>query len=334
MISNENSIDLETWRSFARPFFDVVATDAPEDFRAHVRSTKCGRLIVSEVGFDGAVFDHDPRRHDEFDNGYLLLERYSSGENRGRVGEVDTRLDPGAIHCIDMSRPYRTQASAAECQSVVIPHDLVGYVPDRHDGYARLDAASPRGAMLAAAMTALFEAGDGLDDDDAAALGDSFAGVVRRLLLGASDREMAERRRDGDALLLRRYIDDHLADPELDPGQLCAVLGVSRAGLYRLFEDQGGVRRHIVASRLDRCFDELREGPRRHGRVREVAERWGFYDSKSFNRSFRARFGIAPSDCLDWPRAGVPGRGAGPPRPGVDAPALTRPARRHVTSFF
>ena len=133
----------------------------------------------------------------------------------------------------------------------------------------------------------------------------SFAGVVRRLLLGTSDR-VAERRRDGDALLLRRYIDDHLADPELDPGQLCAVLGVSRAGLYRLFEDQGGVRRHIVASRLDRCFDELRRGPRRLGRVREVAERWGFYDSKSFNRSFRARFGIAPSDCLDWPAPASP----------------------------
>ena len=311
--SPNNSIDLETWRSFARPFFDVVATEAPADFRAHVSSTKCGRLIVSEVGFDGAVFDHDPRRHDEFDNGYLLLERYSAGENRGRAGEIDTRLDPGAIHYIDMSRPYRTQASAAECQSVVIPHDLVGYVPDRHDGYARIDAASPRGAMLAAAMTALFDAGGGLDDDDADALGESFAGVVRRLLLNSSDREMAERRQAGDALLLRRYINDHLADPQLDPTRLCAVLGVSRAGLYRLFEAEGGVRRHIVACRLDRCFDDLRHGPRRHGRVREVAERWGFYDSKSFNRSFRARFGIAPSDCLD--RSGPAAPAAVPAHP-------------------
>lgn len=306
MPSLNNNIDLDTWRSFARPFFDVVATEAPSEFRAHVSSTRCGRLIVSEVGFDGAVFDHHPRRHDMFDNGYLLLERYSTGENRGCCGEIDTRLDPGTIHCIDMSRPYRTQTSRCECQSVVIPHDLLGYVPGRHDGYARLDAASPRGAMLAAAMNALFDAGGGLDDDDAAALGESFAGVVRRLLLNTSDREMAERRQAGDALLLRRYIDDHLADPELDPLRLCAVLGVSRAGLYRLFEAQGGVRRYIVDSRLDRCFEELRHGPRRHGRVREVAERWGFFDSKSFNRSFRARFGIAPSDCLDW---------SGPPAP-------------------
>ena len=31
------------------------------------------------MGFDSTVFDHDPRHHDAFDNGYLLLERYTTG---------------------------------------------------------------------------------------------------------------------------------------------------------------------------------------------------------------------------------------------------------------
>ncbi len=88
MEASTNSVDLEIWRSFARSFFDVVANNTRADIRAHVSSTKRGRLITSDLGFDGALFGHHPRTHNAFDNPYLLVECYRTGENRGRLGAV------------------------------------------------------------------------------------------------------------------------------------------------------------------------------------------------------------------------------------------------------
>jgi AraC-like DNA-binding protein len=293
-----NICDLEEWRSFAQPFFDVIPTGRPEEFRARACSRKLGPLVVSEVGFDAAIFDRDPGRLRGFGTEYLLLETYDKGVNRGRSGDLVTGLDAGAVHIFDMARPWRTQSTAVACRSVVIPYDVVCYDPGRAPRYARLSAGSPRNAMVLAGMAALFEACPQAGKEDAAALADSFGALVRRLMFDQQDEGIQARPPNGNGLLLRKYIDTHLDDPGLGPRRLCEAFGISRASLYRSFPEGGGVRGYITGRRLDRCFGELMHGPQKRGRVREVAAHWGFFDAKNFNRAFRHRFGIAPSDCL------------------------------------
>jgi AraC-like DNA-binding protein len=257
--------------------------------------------VLSRVGFDAAIFDRDPRRLREFDTEYLLLETYDRGRNCGRAGDIVTELEAGSVHVFDMAKPWRTQTTAVSCRSVVIPYGVIGYDPSRQRPYARLAAHSPRTAMLLAAMGALFETDPGPEAEDAGALAGSFVSLVRRLMFHRLDGDVEEGRSHGDGLLLRQFIEDRLADPDLGPQRLCEVFGMSRAGLYRLFSEEGGVRHYITSRRLDRCFDELCQGEPRRGRVRRVAERWGFLDAKSFNRAFHGRFGIAPSECLPDP---------------------------------
>jgi AraC-like DNA-binding protein len=292
-----NSFGFEEWRSFAAPFFDVIPIGSQDAFRAHATSKRLGRLVVSEVGFDAAIFDRDPGRLKGFDTEFLLLETYDRGTNRGRAGDIATGLETRSVQVFDMAHPWRTQTTEVACRSVVIPYAAIGYDAGQHPAYARLDAGSPRNEMLLAAMGALFDADAQLDPNEAEALGDGFCALVRRLMFNQPDRE-AEDPKVHD-LILRKFIDDRIAQSDLSPQRLCNALGVSRATLYRMLAEDGGVRGYITARRLDRCFDELREGRPKRGRVREVAERWGFFDSKSFNRAFRARFGIAPSDCMD-----------------------------------
>jgi AraC-like DNA-binding protein len=294
-----NSCGIEEWRSFAAPFFDVVPTGAHDAFCGHARSNRLGRLVVSEVGFDAAAFDRDPIRLAGFDTEFLLLETYDKGSNRGRSGDIETRLDSGALHIFDMARPWRTQSTEVACRSVVIPYDVVGYDPSLHPAYARLERTSPRTAMLLAGMGALFEAGCDLNVDEVDAIEEGFGGLVKQLMFPKRDRDGDHEHRGNRGFFVRKFIDKHLADADLGPQRISEALGVSRAALYRMLPEEGGVRSYIVARRLDRCFDNLRRGPAKRGRVRAVAERWGFFDTKSFNRAFRARFGMAPSDCMD-----------------------------------
>jgi hypothetical protein len=56
---------------------------------------------------------------------------------------------------------------------------------------------------------------------------------------------------------IKRYIEQHLASPELSPASICAAFGLSRATLYRLFEPLGGIASSIRERRLARTYAEL-----------------------------------------------------------------------------
>ncbi|MBN8727303.1 MAG: AraC family transcriptional regulator [Xanthomonadales bacterium] len=90
-----------------------------------------------------------------------------------------------------------------------------------------------------------------------------------------------------------RYIGQHLHQPSLDPQQVAAALGCSRATLYRAFAAHGRqVAAVIRALRLQRAHELLR----RHQAtsIGDIAAGCGFFDLRSFHRAFRACFGCTP----------------------------------------
>jgi AraC-like DNA-binding protein len=94
-----------------------------------------------------------------------------------------------------------------------------------------------------------------------------------------------------------RYIDDHLAEPDLAPPGIARALGMSLRYLHLLFEGTGTtVRATILCRRLDRCRDALADPGQRQRNVSEIAFAWGFNGAAHFSRTFKARFGVPPRD--------------------------------------
>jgi len=99
-------------------------------------------------------------------------------------------------------------------------------------------------------------------------------------------REMLERIL---ALVHRR-----LSDRALTPESACAELGISRSYLFKILAEGGHTfSGYVRQCRLDECRRLLVEQPRRP--VSDIAADWGFDEVSSFNRAFRARFGMSPS---------------------------------------
>jgi AraC family transcriptional regulator, positive regulator of tynA and feaB len=149
------------------------------------------------------------------------------------------------------------------------------------------------GAVLADTMLSLSRSRGELDRAD----WDIALGAVFELaagVFGQRDREqlLAPTRQAQRARAIR-YIDAHLADPQLSPPMIANALAMSIRYLHLLFEETESVGATILAHRLDRCRRAIADLADRRS-ISEIAFAWGFNDAAHFSRTFKARFGMSP----------------------------------------
>lgn len=289
---------LEEWRDLARPFYDVRLKTDPRMFSAEAGFVGAGQLILTRVRFSPLIFVRDPAKITGFDRNYLLIERYESGVGRGVVNDTPTQVDEGTLHLVDMSQQYATSTTEVVGNGVLILHDVIGFDPSRDSHYVSLSRSRPRARVLETAFDALdasLAEGNFQETND---LADAFTGLVRQLLLDRREDSALQSATATLDLALREHIESHLDEPDLGVSYLCRRFGLSRASLYRRFQEDGGVERYIAGRRLDRCMLELCVSQPTRGRVKAVADRWGYTDPGNFSRRFRQRFDIAPTECL------------------------------------
>lgn len=297
-------VDLEEWRAIADPFYDVHPRVPRAQAGVDVHAVERNGLLLSQLFSPEQMLIHDPGSRPLVNHAYLLFERFESGSGLADVAGDGFSVRPSQLHVIDMSRRYVSLKQASRSRGVLIPHAMLDYDPSRDPAFVTLDLDSAPGRLLASAHELLAE---GLSARDEASvppeMAPAFVSLVERLMLKRDSPAARERREAALPLTLRNYIGANLADPALSPATLCAAFDLSRTTLYRYFEDEGGVARHIRNRRLDRCFSELAGAEPARGRVSAVARRWGFSDATAFNRLFRARFGVPPSACFAAPHA-------------------------------
>lgn len=95
---------------------------------------------------------------------------------------------------------------------------------------------------------------------------------------------------------VRRYIDDHLRDGGLSVSAVATALGVTPRYVQKLFQREGTTfSRYLLDRRLAEARKLLLQGARMP-QISATAYEVGFGDISYFNRAFRKRYGVAPSD--------------------------------------
>jgi len=96
-----------------------------------------------------------------------------------------------------------------------------------------------------------------------------------------------------------RHIDQRLDDPALGVESICAQFRCSRATLYRLFKQNGGVREHIQRRRLMACFKAITAPRHMQRRIFDIALDYGFVSPSHFSHLFRRHFDLSPSEARE-----------------------------------
>lgn len=227
--------------------------------------------------------------------GTMLLER---DRTRTVAGAGDMLL-------FGTSHPYEAHAFAdaepARLLLLHIPRSCVPFPERRLLGSASrpFPSQSGPGALLARFMAGCAEQMASLDASVARHLEPAAIGLATAFaasLMGEEDR-MPPTRQEALALQVRTFVLDHLHEPGLSPAVIAAAHGISVRYLHHLFHESGeSVGEFIRSRRLRKCCADLLDPALKNVTVSEVGARWGFQDGSSFNRAFKARYGIPPGE--------------------------------------
>ena len=235
-----------------------------------------------------------------------------------RVGDVNIvhkkmhgdTFGPGEMHLIPLDSPFVTEnhgplkvtginlpGSFLE-RHLINPDDVVGKtIRPRDEGAYRLmldyaDAIHELGADLTEESARLAD----LHMMDLIALS---LGMNEELQNNAADRGLTFARFSA----MRQFIDDYKHDPSLSTDTVARHFNLSSQSVRKIFRQFGTtVTDQLNNVRLDWIYDQLQNPVARGGSISSLAYAVGFNNLTWFNRAFKRKFGITPTEVTEFER--------------------------------
>lgn len=212
-------------------------------------------------------------------------------------------LNPGDLTLCDHHLPHtRSLDQGAEILLIRVPAEIMADYLPRPD--ILCGRRLPAGAGLASSARALvrglwrrLEEGQSPDYEECIAhhllelIATSYA-MVFGPAVGGGDVP------DGRAMMIvQNYIEDRLHDPDFKSSAIARDLRMMPRDVHHLFASNGeSVRSYLLRRRLEEAARRLRDPRWRGHTIAEVAHCCGFVSTAVFARTFRARYGVAPTD--------------------------------------
>lgn len=288
----------DMWRSTVQQIHDLEPVGKGQEtaFEADVTAWSLGPLAVAGGYFTERRMLRGDRitRRLQIDH-YRILLPLGGTTVRHVAGDRRQTVSTGQILFSDLSRAEEADCGTGDLMQFIIARDSLDQLLPRSPDLHGLVPQGPLASLVTDHLTAMVRRLPQFDMADA-----QVAAMATLHLIAATvrpDETVAEHRPAVETALRRRvlrHVEANLLDPALSQDVLCRTFGLSRASLYRLFQQLGGVASYIQDRKLRRIHQEL-AGPGPH-HLGEISWRYGFSSQAQMSRAFRARFGHAPRD--------------------------------------
>jgi AraC family transcriptional regulator, positive regulator of tynA and feaB len=279
----------------------LSAKAGDQAFAGSLTTWEIGDLFFGEVSGEGQRVYRGEREISARDRPVYFLNIQRQGYATVRQGNVESRLAPHSFTLVDASVPFEMQVSDNfEQLSIKIPKARLAHLlgdPVRYTASA-IDCSKGFGRVLVKALETLVEQSEFLDPVGAELTIEQAMAMTAFAL--NQPRQQNPRPSRGFKLFdqAKLYLLAHLSDPDLDTPQLATHLGLSARYVQAIFAaQQSSVHHWILEQRLQQCRQDLLQTANPESRVATIAYRRGFNDLSYFNRSFKRRFGMTPSQC-------------------------------------
>jgi AraC family transcriptional regulator, positive regulator of tynA and feaB len=271
-------------------------------FFGEIRRSPLGTLGLIEIACASEMATRTRRHiaHDKEELFILVLLR----SGRLQIGQRDREcvLTPGTFALFDLNTPYTFRhLEPTNVLDLTIPGALLrSRLHDPHQFAVRPYAAgSGIGRITADFLGSLAREVDHVPEPATHAYCCRTVDLVGVLLESEGEDLPIAYSAVRSALYKRcaAIIDNHLADPALDPAKIAASAGISARYLHRIFQDAGDtVGSYLLRRRLELCHRDLSDPAKRNLPVSAIAYRVGFHSSSHFANSFKRRYGVSPNE--------------------------------------
>ena len=290
---------MEFMRACVNPLYDMTPVNS--DFNRGVYATK--NWLEDTQYFvrtnNDAVSVRRSKAQAENGAQLVFVKRYFGGAVRGHSDGYNIDREPGSVYIFDQARRVECLQLPTTVEGFFIRKSLLGFDSARHPPLISIHQSHPIGSVIYGLFDRIF---NNLMEHDSYQKED-FTQLIACLQLAiGTDDEQGDIRRTARQALTRRiqaYIEHNVGAFDLSVTDILRTFGVSRASLYRMFEDKGGVREYISNRRLYRAVLDLTKGPILRGDISKTAELWGFSSDANFSRAVRRQLGVAPGSLVN-----------------------------------
>lgn len=271
-----------------------------QPFRARLRrmAVEGAELVVHESNAIHAERSPERRRVDACDDISIDLMQDCQSALIDHNGEH--RLRAGDLRIIDYAQPIRVLRSRHRASAIILSRKRVSAVlgDDLSALVGRYLPARGMAAVLRSHMRATIDEAPRLSPAErhvaTMAAADMALAMLQSMRHGIADGEQFS---DGFYQAARRVIAQRCADPDLAPDRVAAILGCSRASLYRVFaRHDESVAAAIWSTRIERAWRLLTSAEGAGMMISQIAIDCGFREVPTFTRMFRRRYGMTPSE--------------------------------------
>jgi AraC-like DNA-binding protein len=295
---------IQAWRTeTARWFADAdIIPRRGMDFGGRMHHVQWGEMRASRIEVESHVVNRTTSHVQSSRSNEVVLALVMSGSSTIVQDGRSVQLQPGEASVYDTSRPYTLVFD--EPLSGIGVRFPAGLLPVGPAVLADLTATlmpahEPVTSYALQTIDSTIQTFDRLPllarEHAAHMLNDAFAMAC----LGHAERlGLLEPATESDRLSeILRYAEDNLGDPALSPARIAEAHYMSVRNVHRLAAERNiRLGSWIRRQRLARCRDELCDPALRSVPVAEIGARWCFANAAHFSTTFRAEYGVTPSE--------------------------------------
>ena len=291
------------WREDISVIFDheIAPIRDPDPFHATFDVYHFGHSVLARLDASPGRYVRSTRKASRDGMDSILLQLFLEGSVQFGTERRTTYAEAGDIVVFDLAQPVDNINRKFRHLTALWPRDAIeAVVPDiaRWHGHC-LPRGTPSVELLRQHMTSGYDLASRFTPQEGLRVEQATLALAGAAMTGSQlPEEQAEIPAMKEMLIyqIKRHIRQNLGAADQSPEQIASRFGISRRHLYQLLEPVGGIARYQRHLRLQRCFGDLQNPDHAHVQISEIAYRWGFRNPATFNRNFRAAFGITPSN--------------------------------------